>query len=170
MKSGLAVGHLAITLLVLGLLNGLILQKERLLRRGTSMFLPLAPEDPRSLIQGDYMQLRYDLADSVLAREDGTPTTGRLVVRVGPDGVAVFGRMHHGEPLAAGERLLRFWRSRDGLVRFGADSFFFQEGDASRFATARYGELKVTPAGESVLVGLCDARRERLGVTAAGSR
>ncbi|MFX7329222.1 GDYXXLXY domain-containing protein, partial [Acinetobacter baumannii] len=34
-------------------------QKEMLLKEGQLVLLPLAPVDPRSLMQGDYMALRY---------------------------------------------------------------------------------------------------------------
>ena len=45
--------------LVLAVPNALVVQKERLLASGTPMLLELAPVDPRSLIQGDYMRLDY---------------------------------------------------------------------------------------------------------------
>lgn len=49
-------------LLVLGLFNGSVWQKERLLADGASVTLQLAPRDPRSLLTGDYMALEYSLA------------------------------------------------------------------------------------------------------------
>ncbi|RJQ16280.1 MAG: hypothetical protein C4560_09865 [Nitrospiraceae bacterium] len=41
-------------------------------------------------------------------------------------------------------------------VRLGAESFFFQEGHAEYYSTAKYGELRVSNDGDSVLVGLRD--------------
>jgi uncharacterized membrane-anchored protein len=39
----------------------------------------------------------------------------------------------------------------------GTNAFFFQEGDAERFSSARYGEFRVDrSSGEAVLVGLRD--------------
>ena len=67
-----------------------------------------------------------------------------------------------GEPLSPGEQLIRA-RPRQGQVRLGAEAFHFQEGQASLYAKARYGELRVTPAGDSVLVGLRDQDRQPLG-------
>ena len=39
--------------------NVSIWQKEQLLNHGKIVLLPLAPVDPRSLMQGDYMRLRF---------------------------------------------------------------------------------------------------------------
>ena len=51
-------------LLLLGYLNWSIYQKEQTLRDGQLVLFELAPVDPRSLMQGDYMSLRYREATS----------------------------------------------------------------------------------------------------------
>ncbi len=127
-----------------------IARKERVLAEGRRVLLELAPRDPRSLMQGDYMQLNYALAS--LPRE-GWPQDGHLVLTQDAQGVAKHVRRHAGEPLQEGEFLLRY-RIRDRQLRLGAETFFFQEGQAERYARARYGELRVAPGGDSVLVGL----------------
>jgi uncharacterized membrane-anchored protein len=147
--------------IILVAVNWSIVQKERLLHTGTSMLLQLAPVDPRSLIQGDYMRLDYAIAREVSYR-DGWASDGQIVVANDADGVARFVRLHDGTPLAAHEHLLRY-RNRDGRVRIGTDAFFFQEGTADRYAAARYGELHVDDAGEGLLIGLRGAAREPLG-------
>lgn len=152
---------LLLAVLVLAALNGLVAHKESVLRSGTRMYLRLAPVDPRSLMQGDYMQLRYEIADQVRRGAVEPASDGRLVVRLDADGVAQFVRFHQGEPLGPGEHLLRY-RNRGG-IRLGAESFFFQEGHAKHYEKARFGELRVAPSGESVLVGLAGERLERLG-------
>ena len=55
------------------------------------------------------------------------------------------------------------YRVRDGRVKFGSNAFFFQEGHARDYAGARYGELRVSPAGEVLLTGLRGAAFEPLG-------
>lgn len=160
-RAGILLG-LALVLLVV---NGLVVRKELLLREGTSLFLALAPQDPRSLIQGDYMRLEYALAREVRAWTVNWPRDGRLVVRPDERGVAQFVRRDEGGELQAGERYLRY-RVRGEELRLGAESFFFQEGHAERYDRARFAELKVTPAGDSVLVGLRDEHLEPLGVDA----
>ncbi|MBS0976300.1 GDYXXLXY domain-containing protein, partial [Serratia rubidaea] len=52
----------ALVLAALLLVNLSIYQKEQQLRQGRVAILQLAPVDPRSLMQGDYMALDYALA------------------------------------------------------------------------------------------------------------
>jgi uncharacterized membrane-anchored protein len=139
------------TLLVLGAVNYLIMKKEDTLASGRTMLLRLAPLDPRSLIQGDYMALRYEIAREV-PRDQLKKDKGHIVVSLDMNNVAKFVRVHKGEPLQEGEYLL-FYRNR-GELRLGAESFMFQEGDVRLYEWAKYGELKVDPSGASVLVGL----------------
>lgn len=158
-RKGLVFGGL---LLVLAVTNLEIVRKEHVLRRGTTMLLELAPVDPRSLMQGDYMRLNYALARE-LPTQDAWPRDGQLVVVADGDGVARFIRRHEaGVMLGPGERLLRY-RVRDGRFNVGTDAFFFQEGYADRYARARYGELRVDDSGTALLVGLRDAERRPLG-------
>jgi len=158
MKRVLVAGGL---LLALTLPNFAIWQKERTVASGTSMLLELAPVDPRSLMQGDYMRLDYVIARSI-NDQNGWPRDGLLVVSLDSTGVARFVRRHDKYvPLGTGERLLRY-RLRDNRVRVGSNAFHFQEGRADRFARARFGELRVDAQGTSVLVGLRDANRVAL--------
>jgi uncharacterized membrane-anchored protein len=133
-------------------------QKEQLIRHGAVVLLELAPVDPRSLMQGDYMQLRYAIVDRDDSFESEKPTDGHYVLHVDAQRVASLVRIHDGQPLGRDELLLRY-RGRDRMIRLGAEAFFFQEGHAERYANARYGELRVARDGESVLVGLRDAER-----------
>ena len=149
------------TLMVFGVTNGMISRKEAAIRNGITMFVELAPRDPRSLMQGDYMSLRYQL-HGVQNRHE-TDRRGKFIVRVGDDKVAQFIRTHHGEQLADGEHLLRYTRRRNG-IRIGTDSFFFQEGHAQHYASVCYGELKVAKTGESVLVGLRNSNLSKAGL------
>lgn len=148
--------------LILGAANLAIVDKERLLASGATVLVELAPVDPRSLIQGDFMRLDYAIAGSGQALNGlGSQRTGRMVVRLDDRGVAQFVRPHEGEALAPGELLLRY-RLRDNRVRIGSDAFFFEEGTEARYTGARFGELRVGGDGESVLVGLRDAELRRL--------
>lgn len=146
------------TIVVAAACNGLIYQKEQTLIHGRQVFLQLRPVDPRSLMQGDYMRLAYSLADKF---PKGTlPADGCLILKLDERGLGIEARLDDGktEP-GPQEARLRF-RDRDGL-RLGAESFFFQEGHAQVYEKAKYGELRVEPSGESVLVGL---RGEKLEV------
>ena len=147
------------TLLILGVTNGMIARKETAIRNGTTMYVELGPRDPRSLMQGDYMALRYQLTG--IPNLDTADRRGKFIVRLDDDKVVHFLRLYDGEELAAGESLLRYTRGNSG-IRIGADSFFFQEGHAQHYANARYGELKVAKTGESILVSLRNANLSRM--------
>ena len=58
--------------LVLGAVNWSIFAKERIKTNGERIFLALAPVDPRSLMQGDYMALRFEIADRIDAKASGS--------------------------------------------------------------------------------------------------
>ena len=150
--------------LCLAVPGGLIAQKERLLQTGRVVLLPLAPVDPRSLMQGDYMDLRYRLADEVFEaseRGEAWPERSVVVVRLDADGVAAFARLDRGEALAPDEQRLRYYPRR-GLPRFGAESYLFEEGRADYYAVGRYGELRVAEDGTALLAGLRDSDRNPL--------
>ena len=148
------------TVIVLGTLNWLVLEKERLLSNGRPVLLELAPRDPRSIMQGDYMVLRYRVAQEV-STSLSEPRDGNIILRLDADNVATYVRIDDGSPLGPGEYRLRF-RRRDGSILLGAESYLFEEGKANHFDMARYGELRVAPSGASVLVGLRDEQLQAL--------
>ncbi|MEZ0297612.1 MAG: GDYXXLXY domain-containing protein [Candidatus Methylacidiphilales bacterium] len=158
---------------VFAALNYAVYDKQQVVDSCDSVYLKLAPVDPRSLMQGDYMRLDYELSrQAAQAKEKQTEKiaeapVGRLIVACDKDGVASFVRFDDGTPLAAGEKYL-VYHDGNGHVRLGAESYFFQEGDAKIYEKATYGELRVNPAGESVLMGLCDTNRQQLGKRASG--
>ena len=63
-------------LLVLGAVNYSILGKESVKREGVVVYLDLAPRDPRSIMQGDYMTLRFRLAQDILSTVKPLPSEG----------------------------------------------------------------------------------------------
>jgi uncharacterized membrane-anchored protein len=148
-------------LLVLAALNYAIYGKEHIKRSGEIVYLKLAPVDPRSLMQGDYMALRFGLVQELEksldfnAREPAqSPREGEVRwanVTLASDHVATLSDAGAPTPLK-----LRY-RIRNAHVWLGTNAFFFQEGEAQRFSNARYGEFRVDrSSGEAVLVGLRD--------------
>ncbi|BBI48930.1 membrane protein [Vreelandella olivaria] len=160
------------TVVVLALVNGAIWQKEHHLAEGEIVYLELAPVDPRSLMQGDYMALNFALANqihSALFRQDDAlqdeplkVSNGYVVVRLDEQRIAHFQRLDDGSALANNERRLRY-RLRNGQVRFATDAFFFQEGHGERYEAARYGQFRVNDQGEPLLVAMYDNGLNRLG-------
>ena len=148
-----------VLVLVLITVNAQIVHKQMVLDRGCRVLLELAPVDPRSLMQGDYMVLDYAVSRAAL-NHTGEKRDGCLVLEVGGDDVGRYRHVHDGAPVGPGEQLLRY--RRRARVQLGAEAYFFQEGQRERYQKARYGELRVDASGESVLVGLCDAERRPL--------
>lgn len=155
------------TALILGFVNLEIFGKESIIRNGTTMLLRIAPRDPRSLMQGDFMALRYSMAAAVASEAEGADiSNGRVVVSLGDDeehrGVAAFERLYEGQSLTSGQYLLRF-RKRGDSVRLASDAYFFEEGEWQTYSGARFGELRVDDDGNAVLIALRDADLERIG-------
>ncbi len=139
--------------LVLGAVNWSILAKERIKANGERIYLALAPVDPRSLMQGDYMALRFAIADRI----DST-ASGSAPLLVDSKGIAIL------NPDSATEGLRIRYRVRNGQIWLGTNAYFFEEGSAGSFTEARFGEFRVDRAsGEAVLVGLADQDLRKLG-------
>ncbi len=162
MRRGIA---LLTGLVILGLINWSIYEKENHLKQGEVVFLELAPVDPRSLMQGDYMALSFEVGNRIrqaLSSDDSQATQGYAIVRLDERKVAHFVRLgDKNERLAQNERRLYF-RQRDGRVQFATNAYFFEEGQAERYEPARYGRFRVNDKGEPLLVGMHDAEMERL--------
>jgi len=145
-----------------------IYSRERLLTDADVVLLRLAPVDPRSLMQGDYMRLRFEVATTLRrALGEKDVADGRVVLAVDADGVGTYSRIDDGDALGADERRMRF-RLRDGGVRFGTNAFFFEEGTAAVYARARYGEFRVDSGGAAILTHLRGEDLQRLGPAPTG--
>jgi uncharacterized membrane-anchored protein len=139
-------------LIVLVAVNGSIVAKERIKTHGERIYLELLPVDPRSLMQGDYMALRFALAERI-------PTTGSgsAPLLIDERGVATLDPDSHAEGLR-----IRY-RVRNERVWLGTNAYFFEEGTAQHFTRARYGEFRVDrTSGEAVLVALRGPELEEL--------
>lgn len=150
--------------LVLAAVNTSIWRNESLLAHGTLVSLELAPVDPRSLMQGDYMALDWAVARDLRQRLGADlPASGFVVVRrEAASSRAALVRLDDGSPLA--EREIRLaYEVRAGRVRIAADAYFFQEGHAREYERARYGALRVDRQGRALLAGLQDADLAWLG-------
>ena len=146
-------GVLAVILL---LVNYLIFSKEYVLANGKVMLLELAPRDPRSILQGDYMVLRYRMARDIVQNTKSLTDEGWVVVKLDDKNVAHFQRIHNGNAILGDNEYLLFYRKRNGVVKIATDAFFFQERQGKHYSAARYGEVRVSDNGTAVLIGLRD--------------
>jgi len=154
-------------LLVLVLVNANIYKKEQILEDGQVVLLELAPVDPRSLMQGDYMRLRFVIESTLLEKrihdtESNHKSSGYFVVNLDKNNIGTFARSDSEKELADNQIKIQF-RVRDSKIRLATHAFFFEEGTASEFEKARYGEFRVDSSGELLLNNLRGESFEVLG-------
>lgn len=134
--------------------NYAIWDKEMLIANGQKVFVALAPVDPRSFMQGDFMQLNYHVPEGI---EPGVRRP-QVAARRDALGVAQLLRViPAGAPIAADEMRIEL-TPKDGRWILVSDAWFFREGDGRRWEAAKYGEFRVLPDGRALLVGLADAQ------------
>jgi len=145
---------------VLALFNWSVIQKETTLENGKLVLLQLAPVDPRSLMQGDYMRLNYAISQT--PDMEKLANWGFAVLKLDTNNVAKLVRYQPAkQPLHDGELLLKYNKG-DWNLNLGAESYFFEEGQAKTFENAAYGGLKVDAEGNSILIGLYDKNQQLL--------
>lgn len=149
--------------LILVLANWDIARKQTVIASGQVLLLELRPADPRSLLQGDYMRLA--LADGAMPGADGIvdmPYRGTVILALDENGVGRYARRDDGSPLKDGELRVQYRKHQDWSrprLDYGAQSFFFQEGDAKLYEGARYAILRVAEDGSTVLTDLAGEDR-----------
>ncbi len=157
---------IAIGLVVaLAVANFLVYRYEAILNGGARVLLELAPVDPRSLMQGDYMRLHFALAGEI-ERLRETQAANRAhryaVLHLDTAGVGHLRRIQADPiPLESDAVVLRF-EVRKGAVRLVSEAYFLEEGRSEHFARAKFAEIRVDPKGNALLSSLRDANRSRL--------
>jgi uncharacterized membrane-anchored protein len=154
-------------LIILALLNFTIFKREKHIETGTVVFLPLAPVDPRSLMQGDYMALNFAMSRDIYNalpktehhryfwRQEVDGNDGFVVVSLDEKRVASFLSIYKDEPLQKNQMLLQY-RVRAGKVKFATNAFFFEEGTGSSYDKAKFGEFRVNQKHELLLIDMYD--------------
>ena len=139
-----------------------LMQNEALIRDGERLLIKLAPVDPRSLLQGDYMALAFELSPDgsrMPSEENAIPAT-YAVFRREASGLATIQRLEYDESrpaLAANERRIRLGQ-KNGQPLLVTDAWHFKEGTGERWAQAAYGDFRLRSDGRALLVGLADAQ------------
>jgi uncharacterized membrane-anchored protein len=107
-------------------------------------------------MQGDYMALRFRLAEEISRGVAPKPDEGTF----GHAGVTLDSRrVAHLAKAGETPNLKIRYRMRNGAVWLGTNAFFFEERTAERYNGAAYGEFRVdVESGEAVLVRLADAQ------------
>lgn len=155
------------------------------LKRSSRVFVELAPVDPRSLLQGDYMQLGYALnwvEDSV---QDTVDDQQQRV----PSALTLADQIYNRSTLEAYVQLDAAQRvqhssldikklDRQAVIQKlkiknpdntprnlypSTSSYLFAEGLGKCYEAAEFAEFKVDAAGNAMLIGLRDAQLKDLG-------
>lgn len=142
--------------LILLLVNIGIYQRHELKNNGRIIFLELAPKDPRSIMQGDYMALHFKIANDAFGfGRIKNGEDGYLIAELDTKNIAQFKRLDNHSALSSNEIKLRY-RVRNEFVKFATNAYFFEEGKAANYETAKYGEFRVSNEGEMLLTQLRD--------------
>ncbi|TGN09426.1 GDYXXLXY domain-containing protein [Leptospira ilyithenensis] len=150
---------LANTLLVIGFILFSVIKKEGIRNYGKLVLIPLAPQDPRSLFQGDYMILRYDWEQ---ISTENIPSRGCIIFNLSRENVLNLVRFSEtNSEKKSGEHCLKYFK-HDYDVRIGAESFFFEEGKGEIFEEAKFAGVRVDDNGDKLLVGLYDQNKKEL--------
>ncbi len=114
-------------------------------RKGDYFYLKLAPVDPRSLIQGDYMILNYEIVDELWARLNNTRNNmkvGYIVAKIDENKVAHFIDVVD-KPFNDKNLIFIKFKSNSYNIKINADSFLFQEGEAKTYENAKYSKVVI---------------------------
>lgn len=158
---------------ILALVNWSIWGKEKQLAEGKIVYLDLAPVDPRSLMQGDFMALRFKLADELYKalpktedhhrwRHDVAATDGYVVVSLDDRNIGSFKSIYTDQVLSENDIIMRY-RVRNGAVKLATNAYFFQEGHGEYYESARFGQFRVDDKGELLLAAMYDNNLNKLG-------
>ncbi|MCF6297318.1 MAG: GDYXXLXY domain-containing protein, partial [Flavobacteriaceae bacterium] len=88
---------------------------------------------------------------------------GFCVVKLEGNGIAKKVRIQESKtPINSNEYLIEYTSKQERGINIGAESFFFQEGEAEKYENAKYGGIKVDNQGNSILIGLFDENRKKI--------
>ncbi len=146
-----------IVLVQLIILSVIIFQKETILRNGTEIVLKVEPVDPRSILQGDYVQLSYNISQI-----DSDEYNNRVYVMVEKDVHGIYqikeiydnieeardGALEDHQVIVTG-------KANGNTITYGIENFFIEEGTGLEVEqNAKYAKIKVGSNGDAILVSV----------------
>ena len=143
----------------------LVVKNEWHLQHSKSIFIELKPVDPRSILQGDYMALAYELnlqslkalagseskaLDQVIFNHSSVPAK----VILDSQNRVVRTILDTNNSFTGQNLILKNPENRLQALYPASRSFLFAEGLAQCYQKAKYAEFKVNPEGEAILFDL----------------
>ncbi|MGD8189297.1 GDYXXLXY domain-containing protein [Brevibacillus ginsengisoli] len=152
-----------IILLQLGVTGYQVVKSEIILSQGTEIKLNLAPLDPRSLLQGDYVRLNYDISDAHTLplpehNQWGFEQKVRVVLQRDDKGIYILKGLTdvNGPSSKINEVILNGKRQGDRL-EYGIETFFVPEGKGFDVQShAKFALVRVGSNGDAILETLLD--------------
>ncbi len=126
-----------------------ISSKEKIISDGEIIYLALAPVDPRSIMQGDYMRLRYEIET-----ERAKTKTGYLILELDDKNIASFVKFNDNTTITQKQIMFKYI-AKGSRVNIAPSSFLFQQGLREVYQRAKYGIFRVSDK-QHLLVGLAD--------------
>ena len=156
---------IVVNIVLLFVITGFSAQKEESYKKLDSYFyLELRPVDPRSLLQGDYMTLNYDITDKARdfiynnrsyiydgeneneveeireLRKLANAKKAYIAVRLDKDRVARYVKITK-EKTDEKDLLFIAYKTNGFNVNINANSYLFQEGTGDKYQNARYSKV-----------------------------
>ena len=145
---------LAVVILILSAINFKIYQMEHFIKHGKIFYLKLAPKDPRSLMQGDYMALRYDIENQL--RDKKFEDKKEIILTIDKNRVAKIKNQSDTDKLGKDEFIIHLKKNSYWPELKIAHRYYFQEGKFKKYQKAVYGKFKIDGT-KVILVNLADA-------------
>ena len=178
---------LVLALAAIAVFVTMIINNERHLANSDPMYIQLQPVDPRSLIQGDYMTLGYELylslPDETNTAHENTSDWQPALLKARGDikawvvldpqrkvtkTVLNKGELTPAEAANARPLVLKNPNQYREALYPAANSFMFAEGLADCYQRARYALFKVNAKGQPMLADLVDENLRDLQCEAYG--
>jgi len=150
----------------------MVADRMQILREGREVTLQTQPVDPRDLLRGDYVVLRYDISQLAAGALAGKPAAERdavVFVKIAPNANGLYEAVSvHAEPVAvtAPEVLIRgrvAYSCGSGrtfcdrlTIKYGLESYFVPEGEGKKLEQARNQQklrvvAAVLPSGRAAI-------------------
>lgn len=157
---------LAAVILQLGILISMIFVRATPLLTGDVILVRVMPVDPRDLFRGDYVILSYEFSRVSPSQIEGLPPVNQqndqlsgkpVYVTLVPESDGKHwraGKFSLTQP--SGGKLLRGTLGRYGIIEYGIESYFVQEGQGKKYEEAirsrnLSAEIAVTTDGQAAL-------------------
>ncbi len=129
-------------------------QKEAILRNGTDIILKVEPVDPRSLLQGDYVQLSYNISQ---VESYDLPNKVYVLVEADKKGIyqikEIYDTIEEAKDEKTGNNQAILTGKVNGdTIQYGIENFFIEEGTGAEVEkNAKFATIKVGSNGDAIL-------------------